>query len=216
MSLNNNLKTSDIEKIFADNKVGMEEFFNEFSVLLPVVEKDGKLHVLYELRARHMDVQPGEICFPGGKIEPEESPKECALRETWEEIGVPEEKIKIVAQLDMMVNYSNVAMYAFLGIMEESALDELVLNPDEVEEVFLVPLDWLLENEPDIYWTDVVPQPSKDFPYDKVTGGEPYKWRHGKAPVPVYPEFGDKVIWGFTGRITKRFTDIVRGGRENV
>lgn len=216
MNSNNNLKISDIEKIFATNKVGMEDFFNEFSVLLPLVEKDGKLHVLYELRARHMDVQPGEICFPGGKIEPGESPKDCALREAWEEIGIHKEKIKVVSQLDMMVNYSNVAMYAFLGIVEECALEELVLNPDEVEEVFLVPLDWLMENDPKVYWTNVVPHPPEDFPYDKVTGGEPYKWRHGKAPVPVYPGFGDKVIWGFTGRITKRFTDIIKGGKLDV
>lgn len=216
MDQNKNLKTNDIEEIFAGNRAGMEDFFNEFSVLLPVVEKEGSLYVLYELRARHMDVQPGEICFPGGKIEPGESPQECALRETWEEIGIPEEKIKVVSQLDMMVNYSNVAMYAFLGIVEESALDELVLNPDEVEEVFLVPIEWLMENEPVIYWTNVVPHPPEDFPYDKVTGGEPYKWRHGKAPVPVYPEFGDKVLWGFTGRITKRFTDIIKGGNADV
>lgn len=216
MSLDKKLKISDIEDIFTGNEAGMEDFFNEFSVLLPVVERDGKLYVLYELRARHMDVQPGEICFPGGKIEAGESPKDCALRETKEEIGIPEEKIKVVSQLDMMVNYSNVAMYAFLGIVEESALDHLVLNPDEVEEVFLVPIEWLMENAPKIYWTNVVPHPPEDFPYDKVTGGEPYKWRHGKAPVPVYPEFGDKVIWGFTGRITKRFTDMIKGGKANV
>lgn len=216
MSSQKRLNISDIEKIFESNKVGLEDFFNKFSVLLPVVEKDGKLHVLYELRARHMDVQPGEICFPGGKIEPGESPRDCALRETWEEIGIPQDKVRIVTQLDMMVNYSNVAMYAFLGIVEEDALDKLVLNPDEVEEVFLVPIDWLLENEPEIYWTKVAPQPPEDFPYEKVTGGEPYKWRHGKAPVPVYPEFGDKVIWGFTGRITKRFTDMIKGGKQDV
>ena len=216
MKLNQNLKINDIEKIFCDKKTGMEDFFNEFSVLLPLVEKGGELHVLYELRARHMEVQPGEICFPGGKIEPGESPKDCALRETREEIGIPEDKIRIVTQLDMLVNYSNVAMYAFLGIVEESALEALVLNPDEVEEVFLVPLKWLLENEPEIYWTDVIPHPPEDFPYEKVTGGEPYKWRHGKAPVPVYPEFGDKVIWGFTGRITKRFTDTIKGGKSDV
>ncbi len=210
------LKIKDIENIFNGKKSGMEDFFNQFSVLLPVVEKGGKLQVLYELRARHMEVQPGEICFPGGKIEPGESPQECALRETWEEIGIPPESIKVITQLDMMVNYSNVAMYAFLGIVEEHALDALKLNPDEVEEVFFVPLEWLLENEPELYWTSVIPQPSEDFPYDKVTGGEPYKWRHGKAPVPVYPDFDGKVIWGFTGRITSRFIDRIKEGMNDV
>ncbi len=216
MKTKQNLKINDIENIFAGRKPGMEDFFNEFAVLLPVVEKEGELHVLYELRARHMEVQPGEICFPGGKKEPGETPKECALRETWEEIGVPADKIRVISQLDMMVNYSNVAMYAFLGILEESALDRLKLNPDEVEEVFLVPLKWLMENEPETYWTKVAPQPPEDFPYTEVTGGEPYKWRHGKAPVPVYKAYDGKVIWGFTGRITRRFVEIIKGGEADV
>lgn len=210
------MEISDIENIFKKRKAGMEDFFNEFSVLLPLVEKKGELYVLYELRASHMEVQPGEICFPGGKKEPGESPQQCALRETWEEIGIPSGKIRVVSQLDMMVNYSNVVMYAFLGIVDEDALDEIVLNPDEVEEVFLVPLDFLMENDPKIYWTTVIPRPSEDFPYDRVTGGEPYKWKHGKAPVPVYKAFGDKVIWGFTGRITKRFVDTIKGGVDGV
>lgn len=210
MKSENVLNIRDIEHIFEKHTAGIEDFFNEFSVLLPLVEKDGALYVLYELRASHMEVQPGEICFPGGKKEAGESPQACALRETREEIGIPPEKIRIVSQLDMMVNYSNVAMYAFLGIVEASALDNLKLNPDEVAEVFLVPLDFLMESEPEVYWTKVIPQPPEDFPYSAVTGGEPYKWRYGKAPVPVYPAFGDKVIWGFTARITKRFTDVIK------
>ena len=216
MTAKQDLKINDIEKLFESRKAGMEDFFNEFSVLLPLIEKDGVLHVLYELRARHMEVQPGEICFPGGKKEIGETPEECALRETWEEIGIPKDKIKVISQLDMMVNYSNVAMYAFLGVVEASALENLNLNLDEVEEVFLVPLKWLMENEPTVYWTKVAPQPPEDFPYDEVTGGEPYKWRHGKAPVPVYKAYGDKVIWGFTARITKRFVDIIKGGNGDV
>lgn len=61
------MKLNDIENIFRKRSSGIEDFFNEFSVLLPLVEKEGKLYILYELRARHMEVQPGEICFPGGK-----------------------------------------------------------------------------------------------------------------------------------------------------
>lgn len=212
MKTKQSLKLNDIENIFRKRSSGIEDFFNEFSVLLPLVEKEGKLYILYELRARHMEVQPGEICFPGGKREEGESPQECALRETWEETGISPERVNVISQLDMMINYSNVAMYAFLGTVEAEALDELKLNPDEVEEVFLVPLDFLMENEPDIYWTKVVPQPPEDFPYDLVTGGETYKWRRGKTPVPVYREYEGKVIWGFTARITKRFVDIIKGG----
>lgn len=216
MKDNHEFKINDIEKIFKTRKAGTEEFFKEFSVLLPLVEKDGELSVLYEVRAKHMVTQPGEICFPGGEIENEESPQECALRETWEETGIQADSIRIVSRLDTVVTYSNFAMHAFLGIVDEAALDNMKLNPDEVDEVFLIPLRWLMENEPDVYWTKVIAQPPEDFPYDEVTGGAPYKWRHGKAPVPVYRAFDGKVLWGLTARITKRFVDIIRGGNEYV
>lgn len=214
MKSENVLKIKDIEKIFKDRPAGTEDFFNEFSVLLPVVQQNGELHILYEVRAKHMEVQPAEICFPGGKIEAGESPKECALRETWEEIGIAREKIRIVNRLDTVVTYSNFAMHCFLGIVDEGALREMRLNPDEVDEVFLVPLRELMENEPDVYWTEIVPKPPENFPYHDVTGGEPYKWRHGKAPVPVYRKYDGKVLWGLTARITKRFVDIIKEGEH--
>ena len=215
MSLRKNLTADDIRHIFDGKKAGNEEFFKFFSVLVPVVEKEGKLYLLYERRARDMKRQPGEICFPGGELEQEETTKECALRETWEEIGIPQESIRVVSQLDTIYTYSNFAMYCYLGIVDAKALDHMVLNPGEVEEAFLVELDWLLTHEPEIYWTDVIPEPPEGFPYEKVTGGMPYSWRKGKAPVPVYEEYDGNVIWGLTARITKRFTDVIKGVQED-
>ena len=68
MSLRKNLTADDIRHIFDGKKAGNEEFFKFFSVLVPVVEKEGKLYLLYERRARDMKRQPGEICFPGGEL----------------------------------------------------------------------------------------------------------------------------------------------------
>ena len=215
MSLRKNLTADDIRHIFDGKKAGNEEFFKFFSVLVPVVEKEGKLYLLYERRARDMKRQPGEICFPGGELEQDETTKKCALRETWEEIGIPQESIRVVSQLDTIYTYSNFAMYCYLGIVDAKALDHMVLNPGEVEEAFLVELDWLLTHEPEIYWTDVIPEPPEGFPYEKVTGGMPYSWRKGKAPVPVYEEYDGNVIWGLTARITKRFTDVIKGVQED-
>ena len=215
MSLRKNLTADDIRHIFDGKKAGNEEFFKFFSVLVPVVQKGGKPYLLYERRARDMKRQPGEICFPGGELEQDETTKECALRETWEEIGIPQESIRVVSQLDTIYTYSNFAMYCYLGIVDAKALDHMVLNPGEVEEAFLVELDWLLTHEPEIYWTDVIPEPPEGFPYEKVTGGMPYSWRKGKAPVPVYEEYDGNVIWGLTARITKRFTDVIKGVQED-
>lgn len=213
MSLKRNLKISEIEDIFKERRAGAEEFYKFFSVLVPVVERDGKLYLLYERRARHMERQPGEICFPGGELEADETTRECALRETREEIGIPQDRIRIINQLDTIYTYSNFTMYCYLGIVDTEALDDMKLNPDEVQEVFLVSIDRLMETDPAVYLTDVVPVPPEDFPYDRVTGGQPYNWRKGRAPVPVYEEFDGNVIWGLTARITKRFIDAIKENR---
>ncbi len=212
MKSKRDLKADDIESIFRNRKAGSEEFFKFFSVLVPVVQCDEGLYLLYEKRARHMKRQPGEICFPGGELEEGETTKECALRETREEIGIDESRIEVICQLDTIYTYSNFAMYCYLGMIDEKELSGMKLNSDEVEDTFLVPLEWFTENDPRIYWTEVVPQPPEDFPYDEVTGGVPYKWRNGLAPVPVYDEVDGNVIWGLTARITKRFIDAVKKG----
>ena len=46
--------------------IGKHRFF---SVLVPFVEKDGRVHLLFEVRAKNMQSQPGEVCFPGGHVE---------------------------------------------------------------------------------------------------------------------------------------------------
>ena len=177
------------------------------------LEKDGCYLMLHRVKKKQ-DLNAGKWIGIGGHMEEGESPKECALRETWEEIGIPEQSIRVVNRLDTIYTYSNFAMFCYLGIIDESALDGLRLNEDEVESVFTVSIDWLLENEPDVFWTDIVPEPPEDFPYEKVTGGMPYEWRKGKAPVPVYREVDGSVIWGLTARITKRFTDVIRESRQ--
>ena len=206
-----NVLTADIlESIFREREPAAEEGFRFFSVLVPAVRKGNRLYLLYEVRAKHMTRQPGEVCFPGGEMEAGETAMECALRETYEEIGIGQDKIRVINQLDTIYTYSNFLMYCFLGIIEEDAMEDVNLNPDEVEEIFLVSLDELLCSRPDVYKTSVVPQIPEDFPYDKVSGGKHYNWRKGSAIVPVY-EIDGRVIWGLTARITKRFTEVIRG-----
>ena len=76
-----------------NNRVpGLMDASGRYAVLVPLVERDGEVYVLYEVRAATMRRQPGEVCFPGGHIEGDESPENCAVRETWEELGIPAEK----------------------------------------------------------------------------------------------------------------------------
>ena len=56
-----------------------EEKETSFAVLIPLIKKEDGYHVLFEVRAKHLNKQPGEVCFPGGKVEPGESTYEAAV-----------------------------------------------------------------------------------------------------------------------------------------
>jgi 8-oxo-dGTP pyrophosphatase MutT (NUDIX family) len=178
-------------------------------VLVPLVEKEGELYLLYEVRAEHMKRQPGEVCFPGGQIEKGESFEQCAVRETMEELGVEKEDIRIIHQLDTVYTYSNFTMFSFLGTINHKKLQSAIPNPEEVKEMFLVPLAYLLEHEPLIYHMRVEPVVADNFPYEKIKMLKGYSWRKGMTEVPIY-EFEDKAIWGLTGRITRNFIQLLK------
>ena len=63
------------------------------AVILPLIEINNEIHLLFEVRSKKMKSQPGDICFPGGKIEENESPKSAALREASEELNLNNIKI---------------------------------------------------------------------------------------------------------------------------
>ena len=73
------LKLDDVKNIARNHIPAPVGAWQYYSVLLPLVEKDGGLHVLYELRSPALKVQPGEVSFPGGRIERGESPDQTAL-----------------------------------------------------------------------------------------------------------------------------------------
>jgi ADP-ribose pyrophosphatase len=181
--------------------------YQYYAVLVPLVEKDGELHILYEVRAETLKKQPGEICFPGGRIEYGETAEECAVRETCEELNISPDNIRIIAQTDYLHTYSNFTLYPFLGVIDFNSISEGNVNQDEVKEIFLVPVSYFAETEPEIYCFDVVPKIEPDFPYEKINMTSGYNWRKGQSMVPIY-RYGDKVIWGLTARITKHLMDL--------
>jgi len=202
-------KNSEFEKIFRDRKPGLITKYRYNSVLVPLVEKDGETHILYEVRSDDLKRQPGEICFPGGKLEDGETLAECAARETAEELNIDLPDIRLISEIGYMHTYSNFAMHAFLGTIDYEVVSKPHPNAAEVKDIFLAPVSFFLENEPTVYCFDVSPEVSPDFPYEKIGSTKSYNWRKGVTHVAIY-DYEGRAIWGLTARITKYLVDIIR------
>ena len=85
----------------------------------------------------------------------------------------------------------------------------------EVDRVFTLPLDWILEREPDIYQVRLTRHFPEDFPFQSVPGGEHYHWREQKYPVPFYAGT-DPMLWGVTARVTHSLAKFLRLSQETT
>ena len=203
------MKPEQLEVLLRTRAPGLMDARRAYAVLVPLVEREGELCLLYEVRARTLRRQPGEVCFPGGLMERGETPEECALRETWEELGIPPEQIKLLGRLDFIAHRANFLMQPVLGLVDSGALEGMVPSPAEVDEVFFVPLSHLLETEPIEYEYELIPTPAENFPYEVIGIPRDYRWQHGWENVPVYPWQG-RAIWGLTGRITRHLIQVIK------
>ena len=200
---------ANLERTLQARTPGLMDARRSYAVLAPLVEREGGLSLLLVVRAGSLRRQPGEVCFPGGRMEEGESPEECALRETWEELAIPPERVRLLGRLDFIAHRASFLMQPVLGVVEEKALEGMVPSPTEVESVFLVPLSHLLETEPIEYDYDLVPTPAERFPYELIGIPRDYKWQLGHENVPVYLWQG-RAIWGLTGRITRNLVRICK------
>ena len=203
------IRINDIERIFCDREPGVVGKHKLYGILVPLVEKEGELHLLYEVRDSKMSRQPGEICFPGGQLEQGESMEQCAIRETMEELGVPRKVIPTLTRLDTLHAHPNISLYCYLGALDYALLSNAIANPDEVAETFSVPLSFFMENPPEIHMMQIKPLIDDNFPYDKINSPDGYQWRMGQNEVPIYT-FEGHAIWGMTARITANFIEIIK------
>lgn len=189
------------------------ENFAKFSLLLPLVPKKDGLHVLFEVRSLSMRRQPGEICFPGGKIDSaDDGPEQAAIRETHEELGIPLHAITSLFPLDFMLSPFGTIIYSYAGLLD---LKEMKPNKAEVGEIFTVPLDFLLKTEPAVHHIQLRPEPEENFPYHLIANGKKYNWQT-KSMEEFFYFYEDRIIWGLTARILKHFLDIIRTRPETL
>lgn len=150
------------------------------AVLVPLCVVDGEVCILYTLRSTNLKAHAGQVSFPGGKRDGNETAVETALRETEEEIGVPRCNVDVWGVMTTVYGRNaNMHITPVVGVINDFHMNMLKINRDEVEEVFTVPMSSLCN-----------PQ------------------NHGHLDfVPRLPVFihGKHKIWGVTGFITQIF-----------
>ena len=152
------------------------------AVLIALTDEEHP-EVIYTLRSNKVSSHQGEVSFPGGMQEESDSSLiMTALRESEEEIGLPQNCVKILGSLDTMVSRFNVSVTPFVGVIPGDV--ELNTSSEEIEACFKVPLSFLLKD--------------KRYRNDEVN-------RNGETfYMPAY-KYSSYVIWGLTAMITVNF-----------
>lgn len=175
----------------------------EASVLIPIICRDGAWQILFEKRALTLKSQPGEVCFPGGIVEKNESPMTTAIRETCEELNLETSNIEILGQMDSVLTNFDMIIHCFIGIVHKD-YDAIKYSQDEVESIFTLPIFELLQIKPDIHYLKSRFDPSNDFPFHTIPDGHNYNFKHKTYPV-VFYHLKQETIWGLTARMLYDF-----------
>lgn len=161
------------------------------AVLAPVVAVEGEDHVLFLVRSANLRHHAGQISFPGGADDGDETPLQCALRETAEEIGVGPDSVAPLGSLPTATSSSNFRVHCLVARLPDDVA--LQIDEGEVARALFVPLRQLLVPT---RWYEKAPPPQPDgrtFP-----------------PSPHYDHDG-AVIWGLTGRFCAQLLAALRG-----
>ena len=197
-----------MSRIWGSRRAGRleKEKIRRAAVLVPLIQKGGEYHVVFEVRAGSLKTQPGEICFPGGAVERGEAPKQAAVRETMEELLISRRQIRVIAPLDVLEAPGAMEIFPFLGALQGYRWS---YSEAEVDHTFSVPLRWFAEHEPERYETELVTVPEERFPFEDVPGGHDYHWRRGHYDVYFYRR-EEGIIWGMTAKILRSLAEMYR------
>lgn len=115
------------------------------SVLIPLFFRAGELHVLMTVRSIELKHNAGEVCFPGGKSDRNDTDEiHTALREADEEIGLPPDGVEVVCRFTPILNQRGLLVTPVVGFISESFSARP--NPAEVSDVFSVPVEFFLKD----------------------------------------------------------------------
>jgi 8-oxo-dGTP pyrophosphatase MutT (NUDIX family) len=143
----------DVGQLMSDSRFADLDDTAEAAVLIAVTDSE-RPGVLLTQRPRTMRDHPGQVAFPGGKLDHGELPIEAALREAWEELGIAAEHVRVIGTTD---RYQTGTGFDITPVLATVPAD-LAIRPDphEVESWFECPLDKLMDasqwNRNSVFW----------------------------------------------------------------
>lgn len=157
------------------------------AVLVALVEHPNGPSVILTRRTDHLRNHPGQISFPGGRVEESESVHEAAVREAHEEIGLHPDNVHIIGELDPLTTFvSNSLIIPVVARID--GVPSFTLQEAEVARVFIAPLHDLARE--DTYRNEWWSRPQGDINIH-------------------FFELDDETVWGATGRILRQLIDVV-------
>ncbi len=157
------------------------------AVLLGLIDRGAGLNVILTERARHLSDHPGQVSFPGGRIETHDAtPIAAALREAEEEVGIHPEHVAVAGSMSEVLTGTGFLITPVVGFVDYDF--EAVADRSEVDDVFEVPLDFLLE--PDALRTST-------------------RERFGTTLTMYEFDYEGHYVWGATAMILRNFLGLI-------
>ena len=178
-------KSSDFE--FSPHLQHLDLKFRPAAVLISITYDKGEPKVVFTRRAKNLKQHPGQIAFPGGKVDQTDSSEmETAIRECFEEISLSPSDIDMLGMLPRHNTVTGYCISPFVAIIKN--YEKLKPDSSEVSEIFKVPLEFLLEKK----------------------NMQLQSWVYSGHIRSYYAiTYGPYYIWGATARIIKTFADLI-------
>ena len=173
------------------NEPGMRPLgeLKQAAVLVPLVLRPEGITILLTQRTSHLTNHPGQISFPGGRLEDVDTgPEDAALRETEEEVGLPPDRVRIVGRLDTYIVRTAYAVTPVVGLVTPPF--PITPDPYEVAAVFEVPLAFILD-------------PRNHQRHTREHNGRT-RWFYAMP-------YGQHFIWGATAGMLMNLYEVLRG-----
>jgi 8-oxo-dGTP pyrophosphatase MutT (NUDIX family) len=160
------------------------------AILIPLYLDENIWKVLYIHRGRYGNLHRGEVAFPGGSVEPQDTDRiETALRETQEELGISPTDIQVLGKMPAYETVTGYIVTPIIGLLNWPV--SITKSQMEVERVFSIPLDWLMKKD------------NASIQEFDIPG-------RGTISTLVYKIFDGEKLWGFSARITEQFINMIK------